>query len=36
LTELRALLASPGADVFSSRFYAIAMGFVAAGKLALP
>lgn len=36
LTELRALLASPGADVFSSRFYAIAMGFVVAGKLALP
>lgn len=36
LAELRALLANPGPDVFSSRFYAIALGFVMAGKIVLP
>lgn len=36
LGELKALLAQPGADVFSSRFYAIALGFVIAGQFALP
>jgi 8-oxo-dGTP pyrophosphatase MutT (NUDIX family) len=36
LAELQALLADPGANVFSGRFYAIAMGFVAAGRFALP
>lgn len=36
LAELRALLEAPGPDVASSRFYAIAMGFLIAGAIALP
>lgn len=36
LAELRALLANPGEDVFSSRFYAIATGFVMTGRITLP
>lgn len=36
LDHLRRMLAEPGGDVFSSRVYPVLLGFVAAGRIALP